>query len=60
MISKRDLIKNDNNLIRPQEITNQENQEDQQVNNLMAQRVRTTPSTQAKNRDTTTIEMDLK
>jgi hypothetical protein len=60
MISKRDSLKNSNNLIRPQETTNQENQEDQRVNNLMAQKVRTTPSTQAKNRNITTIEMDLK
>jgi hypothetical protein len=59
MISKRDSIKNGNNLIRPQETTNH-NQEDQLVNNLMVQKLRTTPSTQVKNRDTITIEMDLK
>lgn len=60
MISKRDSLKNSNHLIRPQETTNQENQEDQQVSNLMVQKVRTTPSTQAKNRNITTIEMGLK
>lgn len=59
MISKRDSIKNVNNLIRPQETTSH-NQEDQLVNNLMVQKLHTTPSTLAKSRDTITIEMGLK
>jgi len=59
MISKRDSIKNVNNLIRPQETTSH-NQEDQLENNLMVQKLHTTPSTLAKSRDTTTIEMGLK